>query len=177
MIFTSTNLFEKNLPNINILLGYLWKREPGTRNGEWGTGNGEREMRLTFYHKVLRSKEFESAEFIDNNSFFDSWRLSSLTLLNIGNCHLLGHVFKKMLQKLQFGEILCSAQIKDSEFNVTIVFRDSWCLLILNAFQYWHLSCFRPQIWKKNSKCFIFDETLYSAKIEGTEFNEDKSFL
>ena len=49
--------------------------------------------------------------------FCDSWQLSNLTLLYIGNCHFLGHSFKQELQELQFGEILYSAQIKVAEFN------------------------------------------------------------
>ena len=32
-------------------------------------GNGEQRMRLTIFHKVLHSEQFESAEFIDDNSF------------------------------------------------------------------------------------------------------------
>ena len=110
-------------------------------------------------------------------AFYDSWRLSNLTLLNIGTCHLLGHIFKHELQELQFGEILYSAQIKDAEFNGDNNFLWFLMLVDFDLCQYWHLSCFRPQIWTKNSKCFNFDETLYSAQIEGAEFNGDNSFL
>ena len=57
-------------------------------NGEWGTGNGERGIRLTIYHEILHSEQFKGAEFIDDNSF-----LCCLTPVNIGTCHLLGHRF------------------------------------------------------------------------------------
>ena len=38
-------------------------------NSERGTGNGERGTRLTTYHEILHSEQFEGAEFIDGNSF------------------------------------------------------------------------------------------------------------
>ena len=103
--------------------------------------------------------------------FCDSWWLSNLTLFNIGTGHLLGHIFKQELQELQFGEILYSAEIKDAEFSGDNCFL--WFLMLVNfdLCQYWHLSCFRPQIWMKNGKCFNFHETLYSGQIKGAEFN------
>ena len=109
--------------------------------------------------------------------FCDSWRLSSLALLNIGTCHVLGHIFKAEFQKLQFGAILYSAQIEDAEFNGDNSFL--WFLMLVNfdLSQYWHQSCFRPQIWAKNGKCFNLYETFNSAQIEGAEFNGDNSFL
>ena len=108
--------------------------------------------------------------------FCDSWRLSNLTLPSIGTCHLLGHIFKQELQELQFDEILYSAQIKDTEFNGDNSFL--WFLMLVNfeLCQHWHLSCFRPQIWTKNGNCFNYDETLYSAQIEGAELNRDNGF-
>ena len=57
--------------------------------------------------------------------------MSNLTLLNIGTCHLLGHIFKQELQELQFGEILYSAQIKDTEFS-----GDNSFFMILDACQF-----------------------------------------
>ena len=45
-------------------------------------------MRLTIYLEILHSEQFESAEFIDGNSF-----LWFLTPTNVGTCHLLGHSF------------------------------------------------------------------------------------
>ena len=32
-------------------------------------GNEEQGMRLTIYHEILHSEQFEGAEFIDDNSF------------------------------------------------------------------------------------------------------------
>ena len=32
-------------------------------------GNGERGMRLTIFHEILHSEQFEGAEFNDDNSF------------------------------------------------------------------------------------------------------------
>ena len=107
----------------------------------------------------------------------NSWRLSNLTLLNIGTCHLLSHIFKQELQELQFGEILYSAQIKDVEFNGDNNFLWFSMLANFDLCQYWHVSCFRPQICTKNGKCFNFDETLYSAQIEGAKFIGENSFL
>ena len=132
-----------------IFNGLSLKR--GTGNGQLGTGNGERGMRLTIYHKILQRVQFEGAEFIDGNSYLwflrpvnvstchllghsferrtanalilmkfrtlhksrmvnsivtivicDSWRLSNLTRVNIGTCHLLGHSFEQKLQEIQF---------------------------------------------------------------------------
>ena len=53
----------------------------GTRNGEWG-------MRLTIFHEILHSEQFEGTEFIDDDSFV--W---FLTPANGGRCHLSGHSF------------------------------------------------------------------------------------
>ena len=47
----------------------------------------------------------------------------------------------------------------------------------IDTCQCWHLSVFRPKLWTKTGKCFIFDEILYSKQIEGGEFNGDNSFL
>ena len=49
--------------------------------------------------------------------------------------------------------------------------------VILDTCQYWHLSSFRPQFWTKNGKSYNFDEILYFAQTEGSEFNGDNSFL
>ena len=51
-------------------------------------GNGERGMRSTIFHKIFQSEQFESAEFIDDNSF-----LWFLTPVHVGTCHLLGQYF------------------------------------------------------------------------------------
>ena len=87
-------------------------------------GNGERGMRLTIYHEILHSEQFEGAEFIDDNSF-----LWFLTPVNVGTCHLLGHSFGRRtvdasilvkfrtLQKSRVGNLI-----------VAIVFYDSSCL-------------------------------------------------
>ena len=40
-------------------------------------GNGERGMTLPIFHEILRSEQFEGAEFIDDKVFCDSWHLSS----------------------------------------------------------------------------------------------------
>ena len=53
-----------------------------------GNENGERGMRLTIFHEILHSEQFEGAEFINDNSF-----LWFLTPVNVGTCHLLGHSF------------------------------------------------------------------------------------
>ena len=104
-----------------------------------------------FDFKQIKGGEFNG----DTIAFCDSWRMSNLTLLNIGTCHLLGHIFKQELQELQFGEILYSAEIKDVEFNGGNCFL--WFLMFVNfdLCQYWHLSCFRPQIWMKIGKCIL----------------------
>ena len=76
-----------------------------------------------------------------------------------------------------FDEISNSTQIEAGEFNGGNIFL--WFLMLVNfdLCQYWHLPCFRPQIWTKNDKCFNFDKILYSAQIEGAEFNGDNSFF
>ena len=53
--------------------------------------NVERGMRLTIYHKILYSEQFEAAEFIDGNSFL--WFLTMLIPVSVGTCRLLGHGF------------------------------------------------------------------------------------
>ena len=129
------------------------------------------------FDEILYSKQIEGGEFNGDSSFL--WFLTTVKFdtLNIGSCHLLSHIFKQELQELQFGEILYSAQIKDAEFNGDNNFLWFLMLVDFDLCQYWHLSCFRPQIWTKNGKCFNFDETLYSAQIEGAEFQGDNSFL
>ena len=59
-------------------------------NKEQRTGNGERGMKLTIYHEILHSEQFEGTEFIDDNSF-----LWFLTPANIGTCPLSGHSFRR----------------------------------------------------------------------------------
>ena len=49
--------------------------------------------------------------------------------------------------------------------------------VILDACQYWHLSSFRPQFLTKNGRSSNFDNILYFAQTEGSEFNGDNSFL
>ena len=61
-------------------------------NRERRAGNGEHGMRLTIYHEILHSQQFEGAEFIDGNSF-----LSFLTPVNVGTCHLFGHNFGRRI--------------------------------------------------------------------------------
>ena len=47
-------------------------------------------MRLTIFHEILHSEQFEDAEFIDRNSF-----LWLLTPVNICTRHLIGHSFRR----------------------------------------------------------------------------------
>ena len=132
---------------------------------------------LQFWWPFCTLNKLRMANSMGTKVFCDSWRLSNLALLNIGTCHVLGHIFKVEFQELQFGAILYSAQIEDAEFNGDNSFL--WFLMLVNfdLCQYWHQSCFRPQIWAKNGKCFNFDETFNYAQIEGAEFNGDNSFL
>ena len=46
-------------------------------------GNEKQGIRLTIFHEILRSEQFEGAEFIDRNSF-----LWFLTPVNVCTCHL-----------------------------------------------------------------------------------------
>ena len=65
-------------------------------------GNGERGVRVTIFHEILHSEQFEGAEFIDGNSF-----LWFLTPVNVGTCHLSGH---------SFGQRTANASIFDEIF-------------------------------------------------------------
>ena len=70
-------------------------------------------MRLTIYHEILHSEQYEGAEFIYDNGF-----LWFLTPVNVGTCHLLGHSFEQKNSKcFNFDENLHSAQGEGAEFN------------------------------------------------------------
>ena len=55
--------------NYLILIRLSLKKGMGNGEQGMGTGNGERGVRLTIYHKLWHSEQFEGAEFIDDNSF------------------------------------------------------------------------------------------------------------
>ena len=64
-------------------------------------GSGERGMRLTIFHKILHSEQFEGAEFIDDKIVFcGSWQI----------------VLDEVLDN--FDEFSNSAQIEGGEFSI-----------------------------------------------------------
>ena len=92
--------------------------ERGPGNREWGEGNRERGMRLTIYHEILHSEQFEGAEFIDDNGF-----LRFLTPVNVGTWHLLGHSFGRKMTNASIEIKLCILhKSKALGSMVTIVF-------------------------------------------------------
>ena len=62
-------------------------------------------------------------------------------------------------------------KLKALNSMVTIFF------VILEACQYWHLSCFGPQFYTKNSKSFNLDEILLFTQSESGKLNGGNSFL
>ena len=100
----------------------------GTGNGEWGT-------RLTIFHKILHSEQFEGAEFIDDNSF-----LWFLTPVNVGTCHLLGHSFGRRTANASILMKLCILhKLKALNSMVTIVFCSFWRPPVkFYTCQFWH---------------------------------------
>ena len=103
-------------------------------NGERGTENGEWEMRLTIYHKILHSEQFEGAEFIDDNSF-----LWFLTPVNVCTC-LLGHSFGRRTANASILMKLCILhKSKALGSMVTIVFCSFWRPPVkFDTCQFWH---------------------------------------
>ena len=63
--------------------------------------------------------------------FYDSWRLSNLTLLNTGICHLLGHIFNNSCKNFNLVRFYTLHKSKTLSSMVTVVLCDSWCLSIL----------------------------------------------
>ena len=63
--------------------------------------------------------------------FCDSWRLSNLTVLNIGICHLLGHIFNKSCKNFNLVKFYTLHKSKTLSSMVAVVLCDSWCLSIL----------------------------------------------
>ena len=84
-------------------------------------------MRLTNFHEILQSEQFEDAEFIDGNSF-----LWFLTPANVGTYHLSGHSFGQRMANTSILMKLCILR-KSRVVNlmVTIVFCNFWRLSIL----------------------------------------------
>ena len=77
--------------------------------------------------------------------FCDSWRLSNLTVLNIGICHLLGHIFNKSCKNFNLVKFYTLHKSKTLSSMVTVVLCDSWCLSI------WSLSILaRVMFWATN---------------------------
>ena len=75
-------------------------------------------MRLTIYHEILHSEQFEGAEFIDGNSF-----LRFLRPVNVGTWHLLGHSFGRRMTNASIEIKLCILhKSKALSSMVTIVF-------------------------------------------------------
>ena len=62
-------------------------------------------------------------------------------------------------------------KLKALNSMVTIFF------VILEACQYWHLSCFGPQFYTKNSKSFNLDEILLFTQTESGKLNGGNSFF
>ena len=78
-----------------------------------GTGNGEWEMRLTIFHEILHSEQFEDDEFIDDNIvFWDFWHLPMLAPVIFQAI-----VLDKEQQMFHFDEISYSTQSEGGEFN------------------------------------------------------------
>ena len=84
-------------------------------------------MRLTNFHEILQSEQFEDAEFIDGNSFL--WFLAPA---NVGTYHLSGHSFGRRMANTSILMKLCILR-KSRVVNlmVTIVFCNFWRLSIL----------------------------------------------
>ena len=85
-------------------------------------GNGKRGMRLTIYHMILHSEQFEGAEFIDGNNF-----LWFLTPVNNSSCHLPGHKFGRRTANASILMKLCILhKSKALSSMVTIVLCSFW---------------------------------------------------
>ena len=110
-----------------------WKR--GTGNREWEAGNREWGMMWTIYHDIFNSKQFEGAEFIDDNSF-----LWFLTTVNVSTCYLLGHSFRwKMVNSSILMKLCILHKLKALSSMMTIVFCSFWCPPVkFDTCKFWH---------------------------------------
>ena len=84
-------------------------------------------MRLTIYHEISHSGQFEGTEFIDDNSL-----LWFLTPVNDGTCHLLGHKFGRRTDNASILMKFCTQHKSRTVISmVTIGFCNFWRLSIL----------------------------------------------
>ena len=137
-----------------------------------GTRNGERGMRLTIFHEILHSEQFEGTEFIDDDSF-----VSFLRPANGGRCHLSGHSFRWRAANASILMKFCTLHKCRAVNSMVAKFLTP---VNIEICQCRHLSSVRPWFWKfwmKNSKCINFDETSYSTQVEGGEFNSNNNIL
>ena len=97
-------------------------------------------MRLTIFHEILHSEQFEDDEFIDDNIvFWDSWHLPMLAPVIFQAIAL-----DKERQMFHFDEISYSTQSEGGEFNSGNCFLWFSTPVKFDTCQYWHLSSFRP---------------------------------
>ena len=132
--FIDDNSFLWSLTPVNVGTCHLWGHSFGQR-----TANASILMKFRTLHK---SRVLNSMIAI---VFYDSWRLSNLTLLNIGICHLLGHIFNKSCKNFNLVKFYTLHKSKTLSSMVTVVLCDSWCLSI------WSLSILaRVMFWATN---------------------------
>ena len=101
-------------------------------------------MRLTIFHEILHSEQFEGAEFIDDNNF-----LWFLTPANVGMCHLSGHSFGWKAVNASILMKFCTLH-KSRVVNsmVTIAFCNFWRLSILTPVNVGNCHpLVRPRFW------------------------------
>ena len=118
--FIDDNSFLWSLTPVNVGTCHLWGHSFGQR-----TANASILMKFRTLHK---SRVLNSMIAI---VFYDSWRLSNLTLLNIGICHLLGHIFNKSCKNFNLVKFYSLHKSKTLSSMVAVVLCDSWCLSIL----------------------------------------------
>ena len=140
-----------------------------------GTRNGERGMRLTIFHEILHSEQFEGTEFIDDDSFV--W---FLTPANGGRCHLSGHSFGRRAVNASILMKFCTLnKCRTVNSMVTNFFYKFWCLPILKSVNVGtcHLlgHGFGSFEWRTANVSILMK--FHTRQVEGGEFNSNNSFL
>ena len=123
--------------HLSILAPVIFKaivREGGEFNGD---NILSKSCKSFSFDEIWNSTQIKDTEFNGDKIFCDSWGLSFLAPVDIGNCHLSPNV-----KSSNFDETLYFTQTEGGEFN-----GDNSFFVILDACQYWQLSILVPVIF------------------------------
>ena len=146
----------------NIFLWFLTPANVGTCHLS-GRSSGRRTANASILMKFCTLHKSRAVNSMVTIGFCNFWRLSILTPVNVGTCHLLGHSFGRRTANasiLMKFRTLHKSRVGNS--IVTIAFCDSWRLLNLTPVSIGNCHLLGHS-FEQNCKSFSFDENWNST--------------